>query len=202
MNFLLQNILSYLLLYKYAALFLVTFLAALALPIPSAATVMASAAFAGQGYLSLPWVVVIASLGNIFGDNIGYWVARVYGKPVLYKIGFRKVLESPKLRGIEERVRQKPGLFVFFSRFEVIMTLSVNALSGLGKMKYSRYLFYEVSGEVFQVCIYAAFGYFFGSDWQVISNIFGQLWIVFVLVAAFFLVVYWKKIVNWLGKKE
>jgi membrane-associated protein len=194
MDFFLQNLLSYILVYKYAALFAVTLFAAIALPIPSAATLIASAAFASQGYFNIGWVFMTAATGNILGDNIGYWVARVYGKPLLRKIGFRKVLESPKLENIEQRVKDRPGLFIFFSRFEVIMTVSVNIISGLTPIPYKKYLTYEVLGEVFQVGIYSAFGYTFGNNWQVINSLVSKFSTIAVVVVLLLIIIFWKKI--------
>ncbi len=174
MDFLLHTLLSYLLLYKYTALFLVTLLAAIALPIPSAATLMAASAFASQGYLNISWVLFTASLGNILGDSIGYWLARKFGKPIFYLAGLRKVIDSPQLQVVERFVKKRPGLVIFISRFEVLATLSVNCISGLGKLSYKKFLAYEITGEITQVCMYAAIGYIFGSNWESVNSVIGQ----------------------------
>lgn len=56
-----QNLLSFLLLYKYARLFLITFLAAFALPLPSTSSLMTTAGFASQGYLNIGWMFFLPS---------------------------------------------------------------------------------------------------------------------------------------------
>jgi len=155
MEIILNPLLSFLLLYNYVALFGITYLAALALPVPSAATLMASAAFASQGYFNFFWVIIVACLGNIMGDNTGYWLARRYGRSILYRVGFKRVLDSSNFQSIEKQVKCRPALIVFFSRFQVWATLSVNLISGLSKMRYASYLFYEVLGEIIQVTMFA-----------------------------------------------
>lgn len=194
MDFLLPTILSYLLLYKYLVLFSITFLAALALPIPSAASLMASAAFASQGYFNPIVVFLVATIGNIAGDNLGYWLARYYGKPVLLRIGFKKILNSQALQNAEIRLNRQPALFVFFSRFEVIATISVNLVSGLGKMAYSSYLFYEALGEIVQVTVYGTLGYLFGSNWQEIYSLVNNFSLAIVLIVILIMVLFWKSI--------
>lgn len=194
MDFLLQTILSYLLVYKYLVLFLVTFFAALALPIPSAATLMASAAFAAQGYFDLSLVIITASLGNILGDNLCYWLARTFGPSVLRKLGFKKYLDSPVLLSFERHINRRPGIIILLSRVEVIATISVNLLAGLGKMPYRKYLLYDCIGEVLQVCMYASLGYLFGSQWQEANSIIGKVFLAMTFGGMIFAIFLWKKI--------
>jgi len=193
MNSLVDLVLPYILLYKYLAIFCVTLIAALAFPIPPGTLLMASSAFASQGYLSFFWVVVFGSLGNIVGDNIGYWLARYYGKQVLIKLGFRKMLESDNYMKVEQRFKRRPGLIIFITRFEVFANLAVNILSGLSKVPYRKYLFFEVTGEVVQVLLYCSIGYLVGDNWQLISKSINQLFLLLLFVVILFIVVFWRK---------
>lgn len=194
MNAIAHLILPYLLTYKYLALFSITLVAALILPIPPGTLIMGASAFAYQGLLSFPLVLFSASLGNIVGDNIGYWLARKYGKSVLERIGFKKTLESPRYKGIEDRLKARPGFLVFISRFEVFTNLAVNLICGLSKVPYRKYLLYEITGEVLQVCIYGSIGYLFGENWETINALIGRFLIVIILIALLLVVIYWKKI--------
>lgn len=194
MNFVFQAILPYLLLYKYWAIFVVTFIAALAFPVPPGALLMSSAAFASQGYLSFAAVVLVGTLGNIAGDNFGYFLAHRYGRRVLYRVGFRKVLESEKYKNIEKKIVRRPGALIFFSRFEVFSNLAVNLICGLGKVPYKKYLLYEVTGEFMQVFIYCSIGYIVGDNWMAIGAIINRFLVLIILVAALLVAVFWKRI--------
>ncbi len=194
MNFVVQIILPYLLLYKYWAIFTITLVAALAFPIPPGTLLMASAAFASQGYFSFTWVVVVGSLGNIVGDNIGYFLARAYGKKVLYRIGFGKTMDSQKYKNIEARVRRRPELLIFFSRFEVFSNLAVNLICGLSELDYKKYIVYESIGEIAQVFIYCSIGYIVGDNWMTISGLVTKFLILIILIAALIITIFWKKI--------
>ncbi len=194
MNLTVHIFLPYLLLYKYWAIFGITLIAALALPIPPGALLMASAAFASQGYFSFPLVVIVGILGNIAGDNIGYWIARKYGKRVLYKMGFRRKIESQKYRNIETRIKRHPGALIFFSRFEVFSNLAVNLICGLSRLNYRKYLFFEIIGEALQVFIYCSIGYLVGDNWVTISGIITKFLIFIILVASLLIIIYGKKI--------
>ncbi|HWC57411.1 MAG TPA: VTT domain-containing protein [Candidatus Paceibacterota bacterium] len=143
-----QAILPVVLLYKYWALFGITFVAALIVPIPPGTLIMASAAFSYQGYFSFGWVIAVSALGNILGDNAAYWLARQYGRIVLSRIGFRKLLASRQYQKVEARITRHPGFLIFISRFEVTINLIVNIVCGIGKVSYLKYLLFESMGEI------------------------------------------------------
>ncbi len=194
MNSLVTLVLPYILLYKYWAIFGITLVAALAFPVPPGTLLMASSAFASQGYFSLFWVIAIGSLGNIVGDNIGYWLTRLYGKRVLRKIGFRKTLESEKYEKLERRLKKHPEFLIFITRFEVFSNLAVNIICGLGEVSYRKYLIFEIAGEVAQVTLYCLIGYFVGDNWQAISGIVNNSLLLIILIMALFVTVFWRKI--------
>ncbi len=202
MNAFVQTLLPYILLYRYGAIFVITLVAALAFPIPPGTLLMASAAFATQGYFSFWLVVLVGTLGNIVGDNIGYWLARKYGKAVLCRIGFRKILNSSKYKAVEARIQKRPGFLIFISRFEVFSNLAVNIICGLGQVPYKKYLGFEVLGEFLQVLIYCSIGYIVGDNWQAISALVSRFLLLILLIAALVVAIFWKRIVRYFSKSE
>lgn len=193
MNTIVQTTLPFILLYKYWALFGITFFTALALPIPPGTLIMASAAFAYNGYFNFGWVLVVAILGNILGDNAGYWIAREYGISIFKKIGLSRVLDSRRYRRIQAVIRKRPGLIIFISRFEVVTNLSVNLIAGLGRVPYRTYLLYEVIGEILQVTLYSTIGYVFANSWHQVSTIIGKVLFAIVAVGILVAFLFWRK---------
>ena len=198
MDIFLQNAIPYLLAYKYLALFVISFIAAFVVPIPSGSILMAAAAFASEGYFKLSWVIVISVIGNLLGDNIGYWTARFYGEDIFSRIGFRKILNSKTFKKIEQKFRNKPGFIVLASRFEVVSTLSVNLLSGVGRVPYNKYLTFESIGTVLQVCFYGTIGYIFGYNWQSANSIIGKIFTIIALILILILIAFWSKVIKYL----
>lgn len=197
MNFAIEAVLPYVLLYKYWAIFGITLLAAFAFPVPPGTMLMAAAAFAGQGYFSFPLVLISGVLGNIVGDNLGYWVARTYGKRVMYKLGLRKKLESDHYKKIEEKMRRRPGFIIFVSRFEIFANLAVNIISGVAQVEYRKYLRFVILGEICQVGLYAGIGYMVGDNWTAISTLVSRSLIFILAFIALFIILFWKRIKHW-----
>ncbi len=196
MDFLSLSVLPYLLLYKYTTLFLITFLAALALPLPSAPSLMAASAFAGQGYLKISWVIIVATLGNISGDLLGYFIARQFGKPILYKLGLRKILDSKNFVTIERYLQKYPTSIVFASRVQVQATMAVNILAGLGKLPLYKFLPAIIAGELVQVLFYAGIGYWFSSNWQALYTLVNQFSWAVLLIIILAILVFWKPLLH------
>lgn len=183
-------------LYKYWALFGITFIAALIFPIPPGTLIMTSSAFAYQGYFNFKLVLLSAILGNIAGDNLGYFLARRYGATALSRIGFKKILASERFKEVELLIRRKPGFILFISRFEVFTNLSVNIIAGLSKVPYKKYLLYGAIGEICQVTLYGSIGYFFGSNWEQIGRSIGHTFLIIIAITVLVLMTFWKQIVS------
>ena len=109
-------ILSFLLLYKYLALFLVAYLAALILPLPSNTSLLAASAFASQGFLNIYLVIIVALLANVLGDITGFFIAHRYGKGLLINIGLQKVLASKEYKKIETKLIILSNSVIFLYR--------------------------------------------------------------------------------------
>ncbi len=169
MEAILSAFLAFLLLYKYIGLFVVSLLAAFAFPVPSSSILAAAGAFSAQGYFDIRIVLVVAFLGNVAGDVLGYFLARYFGITVLQKIGLRKTLSHPLYTSLTKYIKDFSYSLIFFSRFITGIGPLVNVLSGLTKIKYSVYFTFELLGEVAYVLVYGLVGYYLGSEWE--SNI-------------------------------
>lgn len=196
MDFIVQHIIPYLLVYKYVTIFIIAFLAAFIVPIPSGNVLMIASGFASVGYFNLFWIIIISIIGNIAGDNLGYFMARRYGQDFLLKIGFGRILKSNKIKNIETAFNNRPGFIIFASRFEVLSTLSVNLLAGLSQTRYKKYLIHESLGSIAQVTMYSLIGYFFADSWESINTTIGRIALVGGLVLIIFIISLSGKTIN------
>lgn len=197
MELLVQIIIPYILLYKYLAIFAFTFLASLAIPIPSGTLLVASSAFASQGYFNIINIFIVAFVASIAGDNLSYWITRLYGKRILSKVKFiNKILNSHNFIIIEKSIKNHPGPFVFISRFEVVSTLVTNIICGLGKMPYRKFVVFEIAGSFANILFYSTLGYVFGNSWQAVNKLIGNFSILLFLLVILCVSLFWKKIIK------
>lgn len=166
MTVILNSLLSFILLYKYIGLFIVSYLAALLLPLPSSSTLAAAGSFTAQGYLNISAVLIVAFLGNVLGDLTGYFLARKFGAKILGEIGFEKMISSNLYKKLEFYMHDFSYSLIFFSRFLTGIGPLINVISGVSKVKYRTFFIIDFVGETAYVLLYAFIGYFLGSEWE------------------------------------
>ncbi len=175
MSQLLAALLSFVLLYKYAAIFLVVFAAALAAPLPSGALTVASFFFASQGFLSFPWVAAAAFAGNVAGDLAGYGIVRRYGRPFLQRVGLGSLLQAPAVHVLERKIARHPGATIIVSRFTTAITPAANAFAALAPIPFRTFLAFDLIGEAGETAVNFAYGWLFGDSLSAFSTLTGRL---------------------------
>lgn len=177
--------------YGYAAIFIVIFLAALAIPLPSVSLLLSAAALASQGYFSLPALIVVGIAANIAGDNVSYWLVRSGNEYLKRNQRYRRILSSNHFSYLSDQVSRYP-VFIFVSRFFSFLTIFVNIIAALGSIEYWRFLVWESTGEIVSVIIFCCLGYFLGSDWQYIGQLLEHFGIFAVILLALVIIIPWR----------
>jgi membrane-associated protein len=172
----LSGLLSFILIYKYVAILLITYASAAGIPIPSTSVVIAAAAFSSQGYLNFELVLLTAWIGNVTGDNTAYFLTRIFGRRIINRVGIlKKIFDSRQVGKIEDILRSKTFITIFISRFMSQIGPIVDLLSGLITLDYRKYIVPVLLGELTQVLIFASVGYELGDQWQNSIGIIGAI---------------------------
>lgn len=175
--------LSYLLIYKYAILFLVVFFTSLWLPLPATALIVAAGAFAAQGYFDFWSIFVCVLIASVLGDISGYFISRRYGKRILMRIGLKSILSSSNFLALENIFKNRSVSTIFYSRFALThLGPSINILSGLSKIDRRKFITYDILGEILYAIIFSSLGYTFADQWEMISSISQDIITIIVLI--------------------
>jgi len=148
MDSLLAPLLSFILLYKYWALFALAFTAAVIVPIPMNSILLATGAFVSQRYFDFMYSFLAALLANIAGDIFDYILARVYGRRALKIL---HIHQPVSLLRFEHLVKTHANVTIFFSRFIGGIGSLVNLLSGFIEVKWTKFLLYDILGNIVSV---------------------------------------------------
>ncbi len=193
-----QALLTFILLYRYIAIFIICLLGALALPIPSGTSILMSFFFAAQGYMDPMFVALSSILGLVCGDVIGYYVSRQYGEHVLKKIGFEAFFRSDKMTRLESRIAHHAFLTVGCSRFVTTLSPFVNIVAGISKMPFRSFLLADIVGESAEVSLNYVLGTFFGDYWSDASSVLGRVGLIVVIALFLIGLTAWK----WFTRKR
>lgn len=178
----LSLLLSYLLLYRYIALALVVLCAAAILPLPVNTLLLATGAFANQGYFDFTQSIFVAISANVIGDMAAFWFTRKYGPIAFKKL---RIKTSPNLLRAEQYIQTHAGATIFITRFVGVIGTATNILAGLADVSPIKFLTFDLLGNSIQIGMIIGLGYLVGTYWQDYSDtisIVGEIALVLILI--------------------
>ena len=151
-------------LWTYGLLFLIVFFetGVVVTPfLPGDSLLFAAGAFAGLGTLN-PWILFASlSLAAIAGDTVNYGVGRIIG-PRAFS-GKIRWLRQDYLHRTERFYERHGGKTIALARFVPIIRTFAPFVAGIGHMRYSRFLAYNVGGGISWVGLFVLGGFYFGN---------------------------------------
>lgn len=160
--------------YGYAVVFGGVFLENMGLPVPGETALLAGAALAHYGQLSLAWVIVTAIAGAILGDNLGFLIGRRGGRRIAERHGWRVGLTPARLAEFDRFFRQHGPKTVFAARFITGLRVVGALLAGGSGMKWPVFLFYNATGAVVWCTVIAFAGYSLAYSWATLERWIGR----------------------------
>ena len=171
----------------YIVLFIVIFIETglVVMPfLPGDSLLFTAGLFAASGDLSL--LILLSSLivAAILGDNINYWIGRKIGLSVFnWKIKGRQLVKESYLQKTEEFFEKRGVFAIIMARFVPIVRTFTPFSAGVGKMKYRKFLLFDVIGGVLWISSMTFAGFFLGRfEWIRENNEKVVLGIVFISV--------------------
>lgn len=169
--------------YGYFVVFFGVLLENAGVPVPGETILLAGAALARFGHLSLPWVVLIAMTGAVLGDNIGFFIGRRGGR-VLLERGRMFGLSAARLAQFDAFFARHGAKTVFIARFVTGLRVVGAVLAGASTLPWSRFLFFNAAGAAAWATTFGAVGYVLGYSWETIERWIGHLGLVFLIILA------------------
>lgn len=156
--------------------------------IPGEVFILLAAFLAAEGYLKVGHVFVLAFLGSVIGNSLGYYIGLKTGRAFLEELGRRFTFLAKRLHEAEEYFDQYGPRTIFLGRFASGVKAFVTALAGSAKMNYSKFFLYSTASALIWSAAMTVLGYFFGSNWRLILKIVNRIGLG-VLVALILLIV-------------
>lgn len=146
--------------------------------------------------LRLCWIMVVGTIAATLGDNLGFALGILGGRPLLvrYQSIFR-IQKSTIERG--ERLFARYGsVTVFFARFVFGMRIVAGPLAGVLRMPWKRFAVFNFLGAAVWVSVISSVGYFFGRHWEKLQRGMKRFDIVVAIVVVLAAIFQW-----WRGRK-
>jgi membrane protein DedA with SNARE-associated domain len=134
--------------YGLVLLFVLVAVESMGVPLPGETALIAAAVLASNGHYSIVAVIVVASAGAIFGDNVGYWIGRKGGRALLRRIPYLRDYFERVLPPAERFFKRHGAKAVFFGRFVSILRVTAAWLAGISHMSWWRFLAWNAAGGI------------------------------------------------------
>jgi membrane-associated protein len=161
-----EQVLTWMVTYGAPMLAFTLFLGALGSPLPETFFVIAGGAFIRQGVLDVFDTLVLSLISLVIGDYLGFLAGRgAYGYIE------RRWSDAPAWERATHYFEEKGDMSIFLTRWLVTpISMPVNVLAGASGYSSGRFLFYATTGELLWLVLYGGLGYWFGSQWEVVSQ--------------------------------
>ena len=171
--------------YGYPIVFLGVLLENAGVPVPGETILLAAGFLAHQGLFSLPWVIGLAVVAAILGDNVGYWIGRIGGRPLAERYGSLVGLTRTRLITLDAFFARHGAKTVFFARFITGVRVFAALFAGISRLPWRWFLLYNAAGALTWASAVGLAGALFGQSWDLLHRWIGRagLFAVGVIVA-------------------
>jgi membrane-associated protein len=129
--------------------------------LPGDSLLFAAGTFAAVDSLNVFVLFIALTIAAILGDTINYSAGKFLGSKAFQK--YPKVFKKEYLDKTHNFYEKYGAKTIVFARFVPIVRTFAPFVAGVGKMTYSKFLFYNVFGGIIWVAFFVFGGYYFGN---------------------------------------
>lgn len=156
--------------------------------LPGDSLLFAAGAISAVGGLHPVPLLLLLCIAAIIGDTVNYWIGSWVG--VRAFDGRSRFLKPEYLARTERFYAKYGGKTIVLARFVPIVRTYAPFVAGAGRMPYSTFLFYNVTGGIAWVALFVLAGYFFGNV-PIVQENFGLVVIVIILLSVLPILIEW-----------
>jgi len=176
----------------YAILFLIIFCETglVVTPfLPGDSLLFAIGSLAASGALDLTTCLILLTVAAILGDSVNYSIGAWIG-PKAFHYPKSRWLNPEHLKRAHEFYERHGGKTIIIARFLPIIRTFAPFVAGIGRMTYSHFLFYNVTGAFIWIFSITYLGYFFGGM-EIVQKNFSLVILAIIVISLLPIVVEW-----------
>ncbi len=129
--------------------------------LPGDSMLFAAGTIAAVGQMNIFALVGLLVIAAMLGDFVNFEIGKHFGQ-TLFSNPNSKIFKHSYLQKTHEYFEKYGGRTIIIARFIPIVRTFAPFVGGMGRMKYSEFVRYNVIGAVLWVSFFSLLGYFFG----------------------------------------
>jgi undecaprenyl-diphosphatase len=117
-------------------------------PLPGETALITAGGLVAAGQLSLPLVILVATVAAITGDTIGYWLGRRGGRALLLRDGIGATHRRHAVRRADRFFARYGAATVFFGRWVPGVRIVAAVMAGASRMSWPRFAMANAAGAL------------------------------------------------------
>ena len=115
----------------------------------------------GSNHINVHLMAVLLIFAAVLGDACNYFIGKFFGEK-LFSNPASKIFKQSYLKKTQDFYEKHGGKTIIIARFVPIIRTFAPFVAGMGRMRYARFLSYNIIGGIAWVLIFTYAGYFFG----------------------------------------
>jgi membrane protein DedA with SNARE-associated domain len=181
--------------YGLVILFLLVAMESAGVPLPGE-TALVTAAVLAKNHWGIEWVIVVAAVAAIVGDNIGYWLGRLGGRRVIERFELTRRYADKALPPTERFFERHGGKTIFLARFIAVLRVTAAWIAGISRMHWWQFFLWNAAGGIVWATGVGLLAYYAGktaADAVGRYGLYGAVVVIAGIVIALVAVHFWRK---------
>ena len=185
-----QFVISIISLFGYFGVFLAMAVESACIPLPSEIILPFTGYMVFLGRFGLWQATLAATLGNLFGALVAYYIGLWGGRPFIKRFGRYFFIHERELSRTEELFDRHGELTVFIGRLLPVVRTFISLPAGIARMNPVKMAIYTVAGALPWCLMLIVVGQKLGQNWNTLKPLFHRLDLV-VVILILLMVGYW-----------
>ncbi len=139
----------------------------------------------GKQELSLFWVAMAGTAGNVVGSWLAYGAGAWGGRPLVDRFGRYLLIRPHEIDRAHEWFERHGDAAVFFSRLLPVVRTFISVPAGVARMNFAKFTIYTVLGCLPWTFALAWVGYLLGQNWTKAEEVLRPLaWAIALVILA------------------
>jgi membrane protein DedA with SNARE-associated domain len=148
--------------YGYLAVSLGILLEDFGMPTPGETLLITGSILASDHRLNIFWLLPLAWLSAVIGDNIGYFIGLYGGHRLMVRYGSRIGITDERLKKVEEGFENYGGWVIVFARFVIVLRQFNGIVAGTLEMHWLHFFVLNAVGAALWVGFWGILAYWLG----------------------------------------